>query len=304
MKNKCKYCGQEFETENKNKKCCSTFCSRKYSAEVMRKNGKGFKRQYNINDYFLKNESKEKYYFLGLMASDGCINSSKTTAIISQSGDNGLELIKYIKRILNADYKILERQPPKGKKVYILSFRSKVLIEDLCFNNIVPRKTNNFTIPEYILCDLNKLKYFLIGYIDGDESIGVYKNMLVASFVCNNNMCRQLLSLNLFKKSVQCIKNNVVDIRFNGKNAIEFLDFLYEDIKVYKSYKYKKYQDYIKICLDISPKLKYYLLRKRIFSELNQNNSIDYQAYISGYNVSRKYLKTVEREWINIKENI
>lgn len=116
MKNKCKYCGQEFETENKNKKCCSTFCSHKYSAEVMRKNGKGFKRQYNINDYFLKNESKEKYYFLGLMASDGCINSSKTTAIISQSGDNGLELIKYIKRILNADYKILERQPPKGKK--------------------------------------------------------------------------------------------------------------------------------------------------------------------------------------------
>jgi len=294
---KCKYCGKTFTTTSKIRMCCSDVCSHKSSALTTKQRGKNFKRQYKLNDNFLDIDSNIKYYFLGLMASDGCLNELNHTISISQSGDNGLKLIEYIKKILDTNYPIYITNPKVGKQVYSLSFRSQKIWQKLIENNIKPRKTYNFHIPEYILNDLNKLKYFFIGYIDGDGCIGVYKNMLSISFVCSFNMQKQLEKISIFQNAKFCKKNNVIDIRFNGIKALRFCDFLYKNISVYKSYKYNKYIEYKKVMFDISPKMKYNFIQEELFKAFEENPNLNCMQYAKEHNINFQYVYYNREKW-------
>ena len=297
----CKFCGKDFVTTSKIRQCCSDYCSHKYAALVTKQRNKNFKRVYNIDDMFLQKESAEKYYFLGLMASDGNIYSS--TIAISQSGDNGKQIIEYVKAILNTDYKILQSIPKKGEIIYSLNMRSKQIINDLSINNIKPKKTFNFKIPQYILNDENKLKNFLIGYIDGDGSIGVYKNMLVISFVCNQMMFKQLMNNIIFKNARITDKGNVMEFRFNGINAVRFGEWLYDNINVYQSYKYKKYKNYIADMFDISERMKYNFLREKIFKALDENPNMNCMQYARENNLDFRYVYDNRKRWRKLNEN-
>lgn len=297
IEKECAFCGKNFITTSKIRQCCSTVCSHKLSALKTKQMNKNFKRIYNINDNFLKNDIAEKYYFLGLMASDGCLSPNTKTISICQSGEEGLKLLKYINDILNSDYKILSTQPKIGKRVYGLYYRSEALWKDLNDNNVVPKKTYIYTIPLYILNDTNKLKSFLIGYIDGDGSIGVYKNMLVISFVCSNAMCEQLKKLDLFKRALFYKKGKVVEIRFNGVKAVEFGNFLYKDYNLFKSYKYKKFFEYNSKMLDISPKMKYNLIQHKLFEALNNNPNLNCMQYAKENNLHFQYVYYNRKKW-------
>lgn len=293
----CAFCGKKFITTSKIRQCCNTICSHKLSALKTKQMNKNFKRIYNINDNFLKNDIAEKYYFLGLMASDGCLSPKTKTISLCQSGEEGLRLLEYINNILNSSYKILSTQPKIGKIVYGLNYRSTTLWQDLNYNNIIPNKTYIYTIPSYILNDINKLKYFLIGYIDGDGSIGVYNNMLVISFVCSNIMCEQLKQLDLFKKALFYNKGKVMEIRFNGVKAVKFGNFLYEDYDLFKSYKYENFFEYQSKMLDISPKMKYNLIQQKLFEALTNNPNLNCMQYAKENNLHFQYVYYNRKKW-------
>lgn len=301
IKKICKFCGKEFTTTSKIRQCCSDYCSHKYAALVTKQRNRNFKRVYSIDDMFLQKESAEKYYFLGLMASDGNIHSSTIT--ISQSGDNGKKIIEYLRLILNTNYKILQSTPKKGKIVYNLSMRSKQIINDLSINNIKPRKTFSFKIPQYILNDEKRLKNFLIGYIDGDGCIGVYKNMLIISFVCNPIMFKQLTDNIIFKNARITDKGSVMELRLNGINAVKFGKWLYNNISVYKSYKYNKYKDYIDNMLNISERMKYIFLREKIFKALDENPNMNCMQYARENNLDFRYVYSNRKKWRKLNEN-
>lgn len=301
IKKICKFCGKDFITTSKIRKCCSDYCSHKYSALVTKQRNKNFKRVYNIDDMFLQKESVEKYYFLGLMASDGNVYGS--TIAISQSGDNGKQIIEYLKFILNTDYKILQSIPKKGEIIYSLNMRSEQIINDLSINNIKPKKTFNFKIPQYILNDENKLKNFLIGYIDGDGSIGVYKNMLIISFVCNRMMFEQLINNVIFKNAIITDKGSVIEFRFNGINAVRFGEWLYDNISVYQSYKYNKYKNYIADMFNISKRMKYNFLREKIFKALDENPNMNCMQYARENNLDFRYVYDNRKRWRKLNEN-
>jgi hypothetical protein len=58
-----------------------------------------FQRKYHVNDSFLDSIDHLQAWFLGLMASDGCI-CSKNQFSLSQSGNHGLKLIESVQNIL------------------------------------------------------------------------------------------------------------------------------------------------------------------------------------------------------------
>lgn len=302
IKKICKFCGKEFITTSKIRQCCSEYCSRKYSAIVTKQRNKNFKRIYNIDDMFLQKESNAKYYFLGLMASDGNIYDKNKTIAISQSGDNGRKIIEYLIDILNTNYKILESTPKKGNTIYTLSIRSEQILKDLLNNNIKPKKTFIFSIPDNILNNEHKLKNFLIGYIDGDGCIGVYKNMLSASFVCNINMYNQLKDNYLFKNAVLTKKENIFEFRFNGIKAVKFLDWLYKDISVNKSYKYNKYYEYKQNMFNISERMKYNFLREKIFEALDENPDMNCMEYAKENNLDFRYVYSNRKKWRKLND--
>lgn len=248
---KCEWCGNEFEAKTIYIKTCCSSCSRKLASKVAKERGHTFKRIYNVDDNFLERESNEKYYFLGLMASDG--NVCKSSISISQSKEEGLKLLQYIKKLIKAQNPIYEGMNKVNNPVYCISLRSKGLMQSLATNNIVPNKTKIFTIPEYIVINENKLRYFLIGYIDGDGCIGVYsysngKKYLHVSFVATPMMIDQIISLSTFKYAHIIKKSETLsEIRFTGTDALLFAEWLYKDMdkNIFKSYKVMKYKSYL-----------------------------------------------------------
>ena len=296
----CEWCGKEFLAKTKYVKTCCSKCSRALAAKVCGERNKRFKRVYSIDDEFLNQESSEKYYFLGLMAADGCLCDNGSNSIsISQSGKEGLNCLNYIKNILKCENPIYQYLPPKGKLSNILSFRSNSLWKILCENNVTPRKTYDFMFPDYILKDENKLRYFLIGYIDGDGSIGVYKNMLCISFVGTLQMTNQLRNLPVFKKARfrRVSSGSVIECRFNGVKAIEFGSWLYKDITVYKSYKYEKFIQYLDNRYEISKMLKFNELREQVFDFLNKNPETTSGEIIKYFNIDKERAYKLKYVW-------
>ena len=295
----CKFCGKEFETTSRQRTCCSVECSHKYGAKVMLERGNQFKPLYKINHNFLDTLGPIQCWFLGIMASDGYINSINKTIGISQSGEQGLILIKYIKDLLNFDGNIY-KQKTKGQNAYKISFSSNILLNKLKEYNIVPNKTKTYIIPDCILNDDNKLKWFLWGYIDGDGSIGVYNKILTVSFICNLYMFEQLKNKVYFKKANLIQKSNVKEIKFNGINAVRFCEWMYDNENIFKWRKYIFFKDYYKNMFDISVKMKYNFIREQIFNYLDENNGcIDYSQYAKDNDLTYHYVYKVVKEYKN-----
>jgi len=126
-----------------------------------------------IDDYFEKIDTEEKAYFLGLMASDGCVlkpkQSSSVVKLELKSLDSEL-VLKFSKalglpeeRIKNYSY-----GPNKGEESTRLLVPSDKLAFDLNKFGIKPKKTFDITYPN-ISEDLDN--HFIRGYFDGDGCI-------------------------------------------------------------------------------------------------------------------------------------
>lgn len=259
---KCHYCGKDIvirkRSLTRNKYFyCSLECMYKYKKEHDL-------RETKVNDRYFNKLTPQVCWLLGLLASDGCIRKNKFV-ILSQSGDHGKICIEHVKNILKYNGKTCIRYPNNnGKLFYKLSINSPLLVNRLKKLNITERKTKTFTIPEEILSDDKKFKYFMIGYIDGDGCIGIYynnkkirtKTYLKISLVCNHLMTEQL------KKKFEnfhflCCKrtDTLYEIVFNNKDAYLFGKWLYSNFSktvVYKSYKYEKFKFYLKNVLQLN----------------------------------------------------
>lgn len=239
----CSWCGKVFISSRRRYK--NTYCS--IPCYLSSKQATDL-RVYTVNDAFFQYPTKEMYWVLGMLASDGSVHKSGKFISISQSGDEGLKCIQYIKTLLKSTAPITITHPSAGKKVYTLTINSPAMVMDLQRYDIVPRKTESF-MPSKDIINSDFFKYFIWGYIDGDGCIGIYKcggssHLLKVSFVCTKNMLDAIInklpySPKYYKqKSVWCIY-------YNGESAYKFLRWLFSGISnVYLSYKYLKYQEY------------------------------------------------------------
>lgn len=230
-----------------------------------------------FNKNYLDIIDEEKAWFIGLLAADGNISNIHTT--LSQSGKNGKKLMEYIKKILGAESKISKYQPKlkNAKITYRINLTSRHFVKELSKYNIVPRKSLIYKFPEKL--ENKFVKSFIRGYIEGDGCVNecnskrivknkehVIKNLFI-SFVGTNDFikhCSKILPFNFNLYKIKKAKN-LYEIRWTGLEAIKFGNWIFSDNKLYKSYKLKIFNNFIK-----NNKKKEFIIFKEIRTKILQ----------------------------------
>lgn len=255
-------------------------------------------RTYNLNDNFLDEEKPEKYWLLGILASDGCIKNNQIQ--IEQSGDFGLKTIQYIKSLLSAESPIYHYET--GFQIsYMIQMSSKKMVNDLSKYNIVPNKTKTYRYPE--IPD----KYassFLAGYVEGDGCVTISKgnhcDYLNASFVGTKEFIEKCFDIIPIKGHVRKhSSSNVYEIRWYGEKAIQFCDWLYENQSLYHGY---KYDNYIagKETFKNKNKYRYRIIKEKVLKDL-QAGVPNIEKYSKEINIPFQTIYKWRKVWIEQK---
>lgn len=239
---------------------------------MINNNGK-FQIKYSFNEKLGENKEKEFFYFLGLMASDGNVKNDRVFSI-TQSKDEGLNLLTHIKEILNSNHKISTYEKTNSHRITITS---KKLVNLLGEYNVVPNKTLIFKLPKL---EEKELNFFLQGYIDGDGSIGINDNgknvkYLQVSFVGTKNFIDDVNEKLKIKGIVRKIKKckNLYEIRFNGKRAVDFCKEIYSE-PITRHYKFKKVKEFLNNDEYGKKYKKYYNVKDEILLKLKEGQSV------------------------------
>lgn len=201
-------------------------------------------RKYTLNLENIKNDSHEKYYWLGFLAGDGSVSKTESRVRVELK-DIDIEQLENLKDFFGTNTPLLERTNNLGCHSFTASINSKELKDYLAQYNIVPAKTNTFIIPE----DKIPLIYiydFIRGLIDADGCIHIRKNrnnIPSLSFVSKVKTCAEQVNRILnFNNSVS-FGNNTYSIHKEGQEVISILDKLYEN-STEKSRLKRKYEIY------------------------------------------------------------
>ena len=217
--------------------------------KIWRENGKKgkSKNKYKFNEnYFEQIDTKDKAYFLGLIASDGCIynrNKGKSQSWINLSlQENDFYILELFKKYLNFKKPLtfVKREGDKLKNVYLIQIVSDEMAKDLLKYNITERKTYTYTpliLQQY-------MSHFIRGYFDGDGSINFSElhrihsyNIAVASAFENNlNIFKEyLLNIGIESYFSEDKRKYQSDYAFGGLILTNittkycFLKFIYQD---------------------------------------------------------------------------
>jgi hypothetical protein len=197
----------------------------------------GFWKKANYN--FFKTWSDDMAYILGYWFADGYISSKGYLVGISSKD---ISIINSIKKILNANHKILTSKKRVNEKEYTihsLVISNKEMYNDIKHLGGVARKSLIATFP-YI--PNQYIRHFIRGYFDGDGSISVKKgNCPCITFVGTKCFIESLMNNLPYKKEIRKHKNIYI-IGYSGKKAQDILEYMYNESRIYLKRKYKLYK--------------------------------------------------------------
>jgi len=181
-----------------------------------------------MNIDFLIRDSKEKFYFLGFFAADGCLHGESLTITLHKKDECLLTLF-------------LTWLGLAGKKLYLirdtylcLTKYRKGISEYFLKYNITPKKSLTLNFPNNIPEEY--VRYFILGYFDGDGSC--YTNKDKSKLYFNITGTYDVVSSikAVFNTSFGCKYGSIQKYKsvyrliFNGtKSSIDFGKWLYSD---------------------------------------------------------------------------
>lgn len=219
-------------------------------------------RKYNVNhNYFENIDTPEKAYWLGFIYADGYITTSNTTKRIGISlAIKDKNHLNNFSKCVESNYPIREYKVISGFKTGIKYCRviinSNKMFDDLRKLGVVENKSLILKPPS-IPKDL--IKYFILGYFDGDGSICIKNhynrntkdwnfslcgteemlNFIMDYFIENNLVMKRNKLYKKHKDSLVC------QIAYGGNNVERILTHLYNGFNVKICLK-RKYELYIK----------------------------------------------------------
>jgi hypothetical protein len=204
-------------------------------------------------DCFKTIDTEEKAYWLGFIASDGCITKEMNQVKISLKGSDIRHLEKF-KVFINTPVNITKRFIKCNNKlcdVVTIVICNEKICQDLIKLGCTPKKSLTLDI-KLDLINQDFIKDFWRGYIDGDGSIRKGKRITL-SFLSTLEMCTK--ALEYFKnfvdldttkyKYITCLKtrvNNSYSLAINGVKAKIILDLLYKDSTIFLNRKKEIYE--------------------------------------------------------------
>lgn len=208
------------------------------------------RRKYDLNEkYFNKIDTPEKAYWLGFIAADGYIREDRATLQIQLQESDKSHLSKFLKAI-NTEKEIMKIEQ-NGYIGYRILIHSRKMINDLVANGCFQNKSLKLSPPNI---DKKLIKYWILGYYDGDGGICIYENNKryktyytgtyeVLSFI------KKYYSIgSKLRKEHRCL-NNTFALHITETKSKIMLDDFYdtkEAIDFCLERKYNKYAHYIK----------------------------------------------------------
>ena len=197
---------------------------------------------YDLDDsFFEKIDSPEKAYFLGWIASDGCLSKGSVTFCLNEKDEDVLFLLR---SLIKSDKPIQKYKKAGYTSLYShFSIRNKKIFNDLLQHGVHPQKTKTVFIPSQVI-NSSLFKYYLRGFFEGDGCIYECPNgQLEVSIVGQSFvMFEQIRDLIHKNTGITCqlkikkykLKNKeesqCMILKFSGKRqCLSFLQWLYSE---------------------------------------------------------------------------
>lgn len=186
-------------------------------------------RKYSLNEKKIIIDSREKFYWLGFISADGCINDNRTLTIELKSIDRA-HLQKFC-TFLETDKPIKDRINNQNVQCSRICINSINIVKYLQQYNIVPRKSLIFTIPVDKIPDYYMMDY-IRGLIDGDGCIRINNHQQISLSFCSGNkiVCEQFKKiLGIENKITKDNNSNTWHLQVTGNiKAKKILDKIYK----------------------------------------------------------------------------
>ena len=201
-------------------------------------------------DIFENIDSAEKAYWLGFLAADGCnYQREKNASIIINIHQKDIEQLEKFKKFCNTNANIVTYQTSEGysknSEMCKIVLNSKKMSNDLIDKGIVPNKSLILKAPNI---NSNYFLPFILGYFDGDGSIGKtsqYNNysMSIQGTKELLEWINNVLEINLPLEKRNANEKNSYYIRCGGTNKpYQILSKLYESCDIHLDRKYQIYK--------------------------------------------------------------
>jgi len=205
------------------------------------------RRIYHIDhDYFSTIDSEGKAYYLGLIATDGCVRDNINVLEFSNKIEDKDIFEKFLKE-LKSDYKLREY-----KNNVNFSITSKPIIDDLMKLGITPRKTFTVKYPD-IPENLNR--HFIRGVFDGDGSIAIGGTKNTAKFRFKivsaskdfiDGLYEEIKKVTDLTAKLYRYKNMYEISTAKKQNLVDLYYYLYKDANFYLQRKKDRFDSFIK----------------------------------------------------------
>lgn len=129
----------------------------------------------NLYPQFKNIDSEEKAYWLGFLYADGSVSSQNNNIELALAEKDYEHLVKFSSFMGIKKDKIKKRVNKKNFISYRVIITNKDLKQDLIDKGCTPRKSLTLLFPSEEKVPKHLLKHFVRGYIDGDGSIGRYR---------------------------------------------------------------------------------------------------------------------------------
>lgn len=134
--------------------------------------------KYFINPYFFSQWTRESAYVLGLIASDGCVNSRPDRYSVEISSKDEM-LLENVNKLMN-----FTKPVEKSRTTYRIRIDNPIIYKDILDKGITPKKSKTIQFPAVPVEFQN---HFIRGFFDGDGSIfklNEKRGRVVAKFTC------------------------------------------------------------------------------------------------------------------------
>lgn len=209
------------------------------------------RRTYDIDEhYFDVIDTPNKAYILGLLYSDGNINTSGghyTIRIRLQEYDvDILEKIRHeLKYTGNLRFYDLNNKNSNWQNCYGLEINNKHMVEKLMEYGVIPNKSLLIKFPNFLKKEL--VSHFIRGFWDGDGHISTKRYLTCCT--CNGDF---ILGLQEFLYENFDINSNVYThdspsgkvlnlVITSKEKTINFLNYIYQDAELYMDRKHDSY---------------------------------------------------------------
>ena len=177
--------------------------------------------------------TKLSSYVGGLISSDGCVkiygNLRTTLSLISTD----IHIIEKFKELLKTNKKIYIRKPVINRKqAYEIDTNNFYILENVKHWDIEPCKSMKEKIPTIIRFNINMLKYWIVGLIDGDGSIFISNNTLHLVILSSESVIdylKTIIPINSYKYLHKDYDNKLYDLKIYNHLALDFCHWLGEE---------------------------------------------------------------------------